>query len=71
MDAKKLEAMRASAAARARASDRTSSRQVVIRRKAAAASARAERSNRTTRDVEQVLRVGGRSGSPRKLDAVE
>jgi hypothetical protein len=71
MDAKKLEAMRAAAAARARASNRTSSRQVVIGRKAAAASARVERSNRATRDVEQVLRVGGRSGRPRKLDAVE
>ena len=71
MDAKKLDAMRAAAAARARPSDRVSSRQVVIRGKAGDASARAERPNRKTRPVETVLRVGGRSGRLRKLDAVE
>ena len=68
MDAKKLEAMRAAAAARgARGIERTSTARLQAAARAGS-SRRSERSNLGTRSVEAVLRKGGRSGAHRKLD---
>ncbi len=62
--------MRAAAAARGdRGIDRASAARIETTLRAAN-SRRAERSNRSTRSVDAVLRKGGRSGSHRKLDAV-
>jgi hypothetical protein len=66
MDAKKLEAMRAAAAARgARGIDRTSTARFRATTKAGN-SKRGDRSDRSTRSIEAVVRKGGRSGAHRK-----
>ena len=67
MDAKKLDAMRAAAAARARSSDRTANRQATILVKAGN-SAKARQSGRSTRAVQSVLRKGGRFGKVRPVE---
>ena len=68
MDAKKLEAMRAAAAARgARGVDRRSTARLLAATKAGK-SRRADPADRNVRSVEDVLRKGGRSGTHRKLD---
>jgi len=70
MDEKQITAMRSAAAARGdRGIERASAARVETMLKASSLK-RADRSNRSTRSVDAVLRKGGRSGTQRKLDAV-
>jgi hypothetical protein len=70
MDDKQLNAMRAAAASRGdRGIERASAARVETTLRAGS-SQRADRSSRSTRSVDTVLRKGGRSGAHFKLDAV-